>query len=320
MQETRDYSFHLYIRGIILIGFSMLSFKLILSGDIFNFIAPRMMPFIYFATLTFLLLGVIQVWRSSSKDKDELYCDCGVDHGASGNALKSIIIYSIFIIPVVTGFLFSDVVIDSSIAAKRGVKFSGNNPQTAAGELEQFDEEKVLEYLDDPEEYIAQLEESIGIDESKIPPDAPLEHPEGFELQAPPEGFYEELEKKLLAMDKIIVEEETYIQTMNIIDMNVDKFVGKQIEMVGFVYREENFTEDQMVVARFGLSCCVADASVYGTLSTGEMVKELNEDQWIRVTGTITKTIYNDWTLPYIQIEQLEKIEQPDQPYIYETY
>jgi putative membrane protein len=320
MLETRDYSFHLYIRGIILIGFAMLSFKLILSGDIYNFIAPKMMPFIYFATITFFILGIIQVWRSSSKHKDEVFCDCGVDHGASGNTIKSFVIYTIFIIPIVTGFLFPDVVIDSSIAAKRGLKFSGNNVNASSSELADFDEEKVLEYLDDPEEYIAQLEESISIDKSKIPTDAPLEHPEGFEIQAPPEGFYEQLEKKLLSMEKIVVQDDTYIQTMNIIDTNVDKFVGKKIEMIGFVYREENFSENQMVVARFGLSCCVADASVYGTLSTGEMVKDLQDDQWIRVTGTITKTEYNDWTLPYIQIEQLDKIEQPDQPYIYEKY
>jgi putative membrane protein len=322
MERTRDYSFHLFIRGIILIGFAMLALKLILTGDILNFIAPKMMPFIYFATVTFLLLGIIQVWRSSSKEKDDLYCNCGVDHGnATGNILQSTIIYSIFIIPVVTGFLFSEVVIDSSVAAKRGVKFSGTNPNPAtASEADEFDQEKVLDYLDDPEEYISELQQTFGIDGEDISSDIPLEHPAGYQLQAPPEGFYEELEQKLLDMDKIVVEEETYIQTMNIIDTNVDKFVGKKIEMIGFVYREPDFNENQMVVARFGLSCCVADSSVYGTLTTGDIVKDLADDQWVRVSGTITKTEYNEWTLPYLQVEELELIEQPKQPYIYENY
>jgi putative membrane protein len=312
--ETRDYSFHLFIRGIILIGFSLLSVKLILTGNIFNFIAPKMMPFIYFATITFLFLGIIQIWRSGSKNQEELYCDCGVDHGQSTNIFRSTVIYSIFIIPVVTGFLFSEATLGSSLAAKRG--FTGNNPQLAS----EYNQDKVLDYLDDPEEYVAELEELYGIDGSDISADVPLEHPEGFQIQAPPEGFYEELEKKLLAMEKIVVEEETYIQTMNIIDMDPDKFVGKKMEVIGFVFREPDFKENQMVVARFGLSCCVADSSVYGTLSTGDMVKDLKEDQWVRVIGTITKTEYNEWVLPYLQIEEIEIIKKPEQPYIYETY
>ncbi|MFZ3589343.1 TIGR03943 family putative permease subunit [Bacillus sp. DJP31] len=317
MGETRDYSFHIYIRGIILIGFAMLAFKLVLTGDIYNFIAPKMMPFIYFATITFLLLGIVQIWRSSSKDHDELYCNCGVDHGNTRNTLQSTVIYSIFILPVVTGFLFSEVVLDSSVAAKRG--FTGNKV-AATNESAEFDEQKVLDYLDDPEEYISQLEQTYGIDGSLISEDTPLEHPEGFEIQAPPEGFYEKLEAQLLAEDKIVVEDETYIQTMNIIDSNVDKFVGKKVEMIGFVFREEDFKSNQMVVARFGLSCCVADSSVYGTLSTGDMVKDLKDDQWVRVSGTFEKAEYNDWELPYLQIEEIELIEQPKHPYIYEKY
>ncbi|WP_272495700.1 TIGR03943 family putative permease subunit [Bacillus pinisoli] len=311
---NRDYSFHLFIRGIILIGFSLLALKLTLTGNIFNFIAPKMMPFMYFAIITFLILGIIQVWRSGSKDEEELYCDCGVDHGQSTNIVKSTIIYSIFIIPVVTGFLFAEATIDSSVAAKRG--FTGNNPQVKA----EVNEDKVLDYLNDPEEYVAELEELYGIDGNEISGDVPLEHPEGFQIQAPPEGFYEALEEKLLAMDTIVVQEDTYIQTMNILDMNPDKFVGKKMEVIGFVFREEDFTEDQMVIARFGLSCCVADSSVYGTLSTGSVVKDLDNDQWVKVTGTLSKTEYNDWILPYLQIEEIELIEKPEQPYIYETY
>jgi putative membrane protein len=50
------------------------------------------------------------------------------------------------------------------------------------------------------------------------------------------------------------------------------------------------------------------------------MVKDLKEDQWVKVTGTLSKTEYNEWLLPYLQIEEIELIEQPKQPYIYETY
>lgn len=44
MEQTTDLGFQKYIRGIILVGFTLLLFKLVISGDITNFIAPRMLP------------------------------------------------------------------------------------------------------------------------------------------------------------------------------------------------------------------------------------------------------------------------------------
>lgn len=318
--ENNDYRFHLYIRGIILIGFTMLMFKLIITGDILNFIAPRMMPFIYFAVVVFLLLGVVQIWRSGSKNEAELYCNCGFDHSEKSSPIQSLVIYSFFIFPVVTGFMFPEVVLDSSIVAKRGFK-SGPAPTSEVQESANSEELAEL-YLNDPDEYMKQLEERVeeNAESPNSSPDVPLEHPEGFEIEAPPEGYYEELEQEMLAMDKIVLTEENYIAMTNIIDKKPEKFVGKSIEFIGFIYREPDFDKDQFVVARFGLSCCVADASVYGTLATLPDAKQYGDDQWIRVSGELTKTNYQDWVLPYLQIRSIEKIEQPKAPYVYENY
>ena len=84
MQKERDYSFHILLRGIILLGFFLLVFKLMLTGNIQNFIAPKMIPLSYFSIVILLVLGVIQVWRSNSKNKVELYCNCGFDHNNNG--------------------------------------------------------------------------------------------------------------------------------------------------------------------------------------------------------------------------------------------
>lgn len=65
-----DEQFITYIRGIFLIGFALLMFKLILTEQMVYFIAPKMMPFIYFSSITFFLLGVVQIWRSSIKVED----------------------------------------------------------------------------------------------------------------------------------------------------------------------------------------------------------------------------------------------------------
>lgn len=92
-----------------------------------------------------------------------------------------------------------------------------------------------------------------------------------------PKGFYKILEKKLLEQPKISINDTDYIPVMNIIENNTDQFIGKKIEVNGFVYREKGFKDNQFVVARFGISCCAADASVYGLLSTLENASTLKK-------------------------------------------
>ncbi|MED4401288.1 TIGR03943 family protein [Metabacillus fastidiosus] len=292
------YRFHIYIRGIILIGFTMLMFKLIITGNIINFIAPKMLPFVYFAVCTFFLLGIIQIFRSSSKNEEDLYCNCGADHEESNSPVQSVLIYLLFIFPIITGFVFPNIVLDSELAAKRGFKTTLQSTNEAGRQTEQ---ENVEEF-------------------PSSSPDIPLEHPEGFEIKPPPDGFYERLEKEMLGMNKILFEDDQYIAMTNIIDEYPKKFINKEIELIGFVYREENFNENEFVIARFGLSCCVADASVYGTLAAVHDATQYKNDEWVRVSGKLATTEYEGYTIPYLLIQKIKKIDQPQAPYVYENY
>jgi putative membrane protein len=332
MNGKIDYSFQVYIRGIILIGFSLLMFKLLLTGDIQLFIAPRMLPFIKFAAITFFLMGVLQIWRSSSKNEQDLLCQCGFSHEEEASSTQSVIIYALFILPVMTGFLFADHMLDSSVAAKRGIKFGADVTSRPTSEQReelinkaQSDISDAEQYLQDPEKYMQEMDEKVKQEaaqenQTNGTKDVPLSHPDGYVPQQRPEDYYERLEQTLLAKDSIEVTEEQYIPTMTIIEENAKKFIGKKIELIGFVYREEGFTNDQFVIARFGLSCCVADASVYGTLATVKNAQTFKTDEWIKVKGTLSDITYSGSLLPYIQIEQIERIEPPKNPYVYEFY
>ncbi|WP_110113497.1 TIGR03943 family protein [Bacillus sp. CGMCC 1.16541] len=312
----KDLQFVHYIRGIILIGFALLMFKLMITGDIVHFIAPKMQPFIYFAAITFFLLGVIQIWRSSIKGK-EASCECGHHH--EGGRVQSVLIYAMFVLPVLTGFFFSDHVLDSSVAAKRGIKFGANVTERPTPEQREELMNEASTGNDDLEQYMNDVL-SREVEEPTEEGEVPLTHEEGFVPQAPPEGYYEKLAASLKGQQKVVVNDEEYIPVMNVIESNVAAFVGKEIEVNGFVYREPEFEDDQFVVARFGLSCCVADASVYGTLATVKDAQKLEDDEWIKVSGVLAQVDYNGLTLPYIQIKKITKIERPANPYVYEFY
>lgn len=315
--STKDTSF---LRGIILLGFTMFIFKLLVTGEIANFIAPRMYPFMYFAVIVFGILGIFQVWTSSSSKKNhDAACTC-CHHDHSKGPIKSVIIYSLFIIPILTGFAFSDSLMDSSVAQKRGVKFSGaiqsssNNgsEEKVTQETEEGQSEKSLAelYLEDPDKYMEELEEKIEGDTESIEE----------VVVGPPDGYYDELYNELITKDKIEITDDRFIQMLSTLEMNVQDFQGKEVEMVGFVYREDDFDENEAVIARFGVSCCVADASVYGAFSKSDSMRTIKTDSWVKVSGIIEKKDYNGYILPYINITSLEKIDAPLQAYVYETY
>lgn len=284
MEQTNDLSFQKFIRGIILVGFTLLLVKLILSGNITNFIAPRMLPFIYFATGTFLIMGILQIWRSDSKKDLDIFCDCGLDHNRKTSPIKSLILYCLFLFPVFTGFLFPDVILDSSVVAKRGINLASANASV---------EQKQASSNDGNETVAASTDSSQ------------------------PKSLDELYLEGLLNNDKIEVTDPEYSKIISTVETNLEEFVGKEIELTGFVYREPDYKQDQMAISRFTVSCCVADVQVMGTLATGEIAKQLKNDEWVKVTGIIEKGERNGQTLPSIQIKNLEKIEAPSDPYIY---
>ncbi|MCF8890842.1 TIGR03943 family putative permease subunit [Priestia megaterium] len=306
-----DQQFIIYIRGILLIGFSLLMFKLILTGKIVQFIAPKMMPFILFSSGTFFLLGIIQIWRSSVDN--DLTCECSHDHMEKGK-IRTTFSYSLFLLPIMSGFLFSNHTLDSSVAVKRGLSFSVNtsdNQQQPAGD------EKIEVTNSEMEKDTNDL---LSGDSDETPKNIPTTHQNSIAAKVAPKGFYELLEKKLVKQPKISINNTDYIPVMNIIENNANQFIGKKVEVNGFVYREKGFKDNQFVVARFGISCCAADASVYGLLSTLENASTLKKDTWVHIKGIIQKTTYNGENVPYIQVQQIESIDQPDNPYVYELY
>ncbi|MFX3623547.1 MAG: TIGR03943 family protein [Ectobacillus sp.] len=278
--------FHMYIRGIILLGFGMLLFKLLVTGNIENFIAPKMMKFVYFTFFISVLLGSVQIWRSA--EQTSCSCTCAL-HNYPKTAARSLVYYSLFVLPIISAFLFSDITIDGKVAAKRGV--------TLAGEQQGKIADNSLE--------------SLLSDEDEAP---------SPQLQEPPEGYYEKLERRLQSSDKINVTEDEYISIMEVIGRDVEGFKGKQITFTGFVHREEDLGKEKIVLARYGITCCVADASVLGMLATGAETASLQEGEWVEVTGTLDKTIYIDTLLPIVQIQKLKKVEAPKTPYLYQKF
>ncbi len=295
----QDLSFHHLIRGIILIGFMLLLFKLLLTNNISLLIAPKMIKFIYFTFFVLFILGVLLIIRGTSNQKHQYHCECEGEHSYPASFFKSLFLYALFIIPISTGFLFANNVLDSSVAMNRTIKLGSSN--VAANQNQT-------------------VKNSATNNSDKTNPTTSDQAKSVLDYQPEPltESEFSSLKSKLLKSNNITISDDQYVPMMNVIQDNLSEMVGKTVTTKGFVYREKNFFQDQIIVARFGITCCVADASVYGLMAKGN-VAALPKDEWVQVTGTIEQAQYDGSAIPILKISQISKISAPEQPYVFDV-
>jgi uncharacterized repeat protein (TIGR03943 family) len=93
--------------------------------------------------------------------------------------------------------------------------------------------------------------------------------------------------------------------------------VGQQVVTEGMVDRIADIPSGSIVLFRFAITCCAADAQPVGVLVTGKGLEGLTKDTWIRVSGKLTKTRIKDQDVPTIEVQTIERIKPPADPYLY---
>ncbi|MFB6799834.1 TIGR03943 family putative permease subunit [Peribacillus butanolivorans] len=118
--------------------------------------------------------------------------------------------------------------------------------------------------------------------------------------------------------EKISVTDDNYFEVLDDLLNNLDTIEGKEIELSGFIYREDSFKEKQMAIARLSMSCCVVDATLYGYMVNGN-VKNMKTNDWYTITGTLKKGVYKGEAVPVIDLKESKKIKAPEEAYLYEN-
>lgn len=94
-------------------------------------------------------------------------------------------------------------------------------------------------------------------------------------------------------------------------------FNGQEATVIGFVYRDDRFAADSFMVGRFTVSCCVADAAPIGLIVRYDGALDLSESQWVEVQGHFEVGTFNGVTMPILQVDSLQEVAPPAQPYLY---
>ena len=94
-------------------------------------------------------------------------------------------------------------------------------------------------------------------------------------------------------------------------------FEGQPADLIGFMYVEPGFGTNQFMVARFAISCCVADATAIGVPVVWDQLPTLKQGEWLEVKGTFSVADFQGSQMPVLQATSVDQVAQPEHPYLY---
>ncbi|MFK7692559.1 TIGR03943 family putative permease subunit [Paenibacillus sp. HJGM_3] len=329
MRENRSLIGHYLLRSAIMGAFCYYIVHLVKSDHLVYYIAPRMQIYVKLAAIALFAVAVHQVYmafRSLFEKPDS--CDCG--HEAPRSFLGGLLVYGLFLLPLVLAFGMPDQVMGSSIASKKGMNLStsGTSKLTASAPTEQVLNSSTPAPTPIQTPIAAPTPTPVSTQAAVTGKGSTTAAPLSAEDQKLQELFksedfneaYSKLGMKLYKQEMITFPEKGFMEILTTLDLFMDPFIGKKVEISGFVYRENEMKPNQFVIARLAMQCCSADASPYGVMVESSQPITYADDTWVKITGTIGKTKYNGYEYMKLDAKQIEKIEAPKTPYVYPDY
>lgn len=340
--NTKLLSLHHLIKATILFGFAMYIVYLVKTDNILYYIAPRMVDYVKWSAVGFYAMAVYQVYQTIRTFwGSKAACDCDHDHTPSKSLLKNTLIYGLFCFPLMLGFVLPDTTMGSSLAAKKGMNLSSaisvkkdtasilaappeSTPSPAApGAAAPAPSTLEIAAAVPPPPVATAPSASGNAAGNSSGANSNAKPSTKSDEMFPSDKFtqhYAAYAKELYQGGIIPVKEDLFMETLTTVDLYLDKFVGKKMQLTGFVYRQEDMKKTQFVVGRFAIQCCSADASPYGVLVDYDRAEQFADDSWVTVTGTIQQTKFNDMDIMLLKVEKITKAEPAKAQYVYPNF
>ncbi|MEA4973001.1 MAG: TIGR03943 family protein [Candidatus Metalachnospira sp.] len=115
----------------------------------------------------------------------------------------------------------------------------------------------------------------------------------------------------------MIINDDIFAEWMDDVYNNPNDFSGNKCQYLAQVYSMEDLKENQFLAGRYFMVCCAADLVGYGIVCESDIRSDLEDEEWITVTGTIQTCEYNGNIVPILKDVTITKAEAPAVEYIY---
>lgn len=107
-----------------------------------------------------------------------------------------------------------------------------------------------------------------------------------------------------------------YTTVLKTVHDNIDSYVGCHVNFTGYIYRVSDLKETEFILARNMIISSDFQAVVVGFLCDCDNAKDFKNDDWVEVTGKITKGNYHG-DMPIVKITEIKKVEKPNDEFVY---
>jgi uncharacterized repeat protein (TIGR03943 family) len=108
------------------------------------------------------------------------------------------------------------------------------------------------------------------------------------------------------------------LNEITLIDLlfDVEQLAGLPVALEGRVFHDESQPDDAVILYRFVITCCAADALPAGAVVKHAEAREWPEDTWVRVEGLADLEMIEGEPAPVVRAERISAIEAPKNPYL----
>lgn len=94
--------------------------------------------------------------------------------------------------------------------------------------------------------------------------------------------------------DKVIIINDNNSMILEDIRLSPSKYISRELELQGFVCKEDYLNKNQFIIGRIIMTCCAADSKAVGIIAEYNNVSELKENQNVDARGKIGITTIKD--------------------------
>jgi len=278
--------------------------------------------FILASHQVYLALGVILKTTKSS-------CGCEHDHAPTRSLLSNCAIYSLFIFPLLLGFLLPDTIMASKLATTKGMNLSTISDNQARQSNIHFEESPTankeassIDVITTEKEHMTDTTITGVKDDTSESTNSKNETVLQDQLFVTDEYNEEfaKLGKMLYKQNLIEIVDHGFMEVLTTVYIFKNNFLKKELTISGFVYRNDDMKPNQFVVSRLAMSCCAADAEPYGFMVEFDNASAYATDSWVHIRAHIGKTIYNDYEIVNLEAIEITSVKAPATPYVYPDY
>lgn len=286
---------HRTIRAAVLLAFVIFIVQTCRSDALIYYVAPRMELWVKSLAVGMYVLAMHQLYLAvrdvrSKKKHAAINCTCS-SHSHDHWNPSVMMMYGALIIPLILAYSFPNAVLGSQMALKKGLNLSPSG---------------IL------------VNSHSGDAGANIIPNNKLQ------LDTGPAFPFNEYTKPYAkwAMDMynqplIMINEDIYIESLMSLDLYQEQFVGKQVQISGFVYRLDNMNKNQFAIGRFAMRCCVADSVPLAIMVETDTPERWSNDMYVVALGTIAKRNIDGKDVVSIVAKTIETQKAPPNPYVY---